>query len=119
MNTKELENWTKNTLNSCIEKTNNDKLCLNLLGINHFIKNLSTYHKINGTKVRFLICNLVNGYFYEHKYYFVLVEYKNEHFLNPVIETCIKGNWKYSTDYRGKIHKCEILPSFYGDDKFI
>ena len=24
MNTKELENWTKNTLNSCIEKTNND-----------------------------------------------------------------------------------------------
>ena len=66
-----------------------------------------------------MVVNLVNGYFYENKYYFVLVEYRNNHFLNPIIETCIKGDYKYSTDYKGKTIKWEILPTYYGNSKFI
>lgn len=81
MNLKELEQWTKKSLNSCIELGYNKKSYnISLFGSEAFLRK-EKWHIERGTVVRFKVI-LYSSFFTENKYYFVYVKCKDYGFLN-------------------------------------
>ena len=110
MNLKELEQWTKQSLNSCIELGyNKNSYKLSLFGSEAFLRK-EKWHIEKGSFVRFKICLYDAFFMTDNHYYFVYVYVSNMGFINPKIEYC---NFK-----QGNQQKYLIIPAFYGDHKF-
>lgn len=113
MNLKELEQWTKRSLNSCIELGYNKKsFSISLFGAEAFLRK-EKWHIERDTPVRFKVI-VFDGFFTENKYYFVLVRCNLIGFYEPKIEYCEANNWNQIDPSP----KYLVRPTYYGDHKF-